>query len=796
MKKTVLYLLILFIGLTALYSQDAVYQKSVLALYKSSENQTEKENEIFFYMSRALEEMGLKVVYWDIDRGIPGESVTRFHRAIISWFRGPAMRDPEAYLDFLERMIAQGKKVLAVDNMGAYQDRDTGDYVRPLRLNTTLTKLGIMYLGDWTQDGSLLELDHVNSSMVEKDGKQDASQSAFFYHFLPTDHELKTWLSIKRKDREYDSSPVIVTNKNGGFALSRYIYRVENGTVKLLLDVPRFLKEALFPEAEEQKIAILVNPGRSGSDKILEYTESAFSRSKINYQIIPSNNFRGMVPHDFRPFTSVVLILDSDSGIDPAVLETYLEEGGRIISLKTGRFNNLAPYLGMKEFRTRTRDNTGFKISAGLLSGESTELNLREYKWTPGVAVPVDNAEILGTSYNGREPLVWKTKIGKGEVLTWNWDLFAIGNLMGFIVDSVLYMQPVGLAATPALSIMYIDDWPLPMYNIVREPMAPLTDTEFYTTVWWPDIQKILAGWEQPFSSFIIFNYNVNREPPYQTGEFFVAEDNAPLKMAREHLEKGIELGFHGYNHLSLTPRSSELNAFVWSGEENMRTSLEMAREEWIRLFGNHNLPRSYVAPHNVISPEGIKVLHEVFPSIKAVCTLHTSSETPEEAYEYGPNPDFPDVYMLPRLTSGFNLTEEIKMGILSGVSGPGLFIHFIHADDVYDPYRSLGNDWNGLKEEFDKLMTFVRSNHPYLRPMNVYDGFRAMQHFDSQAVDFRIDGDTVKVSTNSSGLIFRVRHEGKSVGSVRGGTVLYSYKNIDETVIRTDGTEVEIRLR
>ena len=44
--------------------------RDVLALYKSSEGQTEKENEIFFYLSQPLKEMGLSVRYWDIDRGI------------------------------------------------------------------------------------------------------------------------------------------------------------------------------------------------------------------------------------------------------------------------------------------------------------------------------------------------------------------------------------------------------------------------------------------------------------------------------------------------------------------------------------------------------------------------------------------------------------------------------------------------------------------------------------------------------------------------------------------------------
>jgi hypothetical protein len=795
MKKIILVILIIA-GVMALASaQNMGYQKSVLALYKSSESQSEKENEIYFYMSRALEEMGLDVVYWDIDRGIPSESITRFHRAIISWYRGPAMREPEAYLDFLERMISQGKKVLVMDNMGAYQDRTTGDYVRPLRLNSTLTKLGIMYMGDWTQDGSIIKLDHVNEKMVEFQAKQDSSKSAFFYHFLPTDRDMKTWLSIRRTDKNYKSSPVIVSNKNGGFALSRYIYRVEPEGVKLLLNISEYLKEVLFPKAVKQKIAILVNPSQKESSLILQYLESGLNRTKIDYEIIPSNLFRGLVSHDFSPFTTVALILDGDSGIDPDLFDNYLQNGGRIVSFKPGRFSKLAPYLGIKESRTKTRENRGFIIEEGLLSGETVEITDREYVWTPGVAIPVDNAEILGTSYNGREPLVWKTSISNGQVLTWNWDLFTVGNLMGYMVDSILYNQPIGLAATPALSIMYIDDWPLPMYNTFRES-ENMVDTDFYTDIWWPEIQEILDSWDQPFSSYIIFNYNVTTEPPFETGEFFVAKDNVALTIAQEHLERGIELGFHGYNHMSLTSRASELNAFVWPNDDNMRTSIKMAYEEWIRLFGEHNLPLTYVAPHNVISMEGIKAIHDIFPTIKAICTLHTSSESPEEAYEYGPNEIYPEIYMLPRLSSGYNFTDDNKMSIVSGVNGPGLFIHFVHADDVFDPYRSMGKNWEGLKDEFHKMMTFVRANYPWLRPMNVYNGYRAMELYDAQAVEFLIEGNEITVNTNSPGLIFKVRYEGKTLEEVTGGTVLYEYRNIDEVVIRSDATQVKVWLK
>lgn len=794
MKKFVIFIFLVLMIPIVIPAQDAVYQKSVLALYKSSEGQTKEENEIFFYMSRVLDEMGLKVVYWDIDRGIPGDSVTRYNRAVISWFRGPSMRNPGAYLDFLDNMINQGKKVLVMDNFGAYQDRQTEEFVRPLRLNTTLAKLGIMYYGDWTQDGDLLEIDRKNSVMVEDQARQNIQESSFFYHFISSDRELKTYLSIKRKDREYDSSPVIVTNRNGGFALSRYIYRIENGSVKMLLNVSEFLREALFPSTGKQRLAILVNPSISGVEHILRYTESVLSRAKVDYELIEPVSFRGMVPDDLRPFSAVGLILDGDNGLDPAMFEQYLEDGGSIVSLRSGRFNKLAPYLGIKETATSTRDSVGYRIDTGFITGENISIDHREFRWEPGGSVPVDNAEIMATSFNKRVPLLWKTRIKNGNVLTWNWKEFENGEFMGFVLESFLFIQPVGLAATPAVSLVYLDDWPIPMYNTIKNPLT-IVDTEFYTETWWPDINQFLNTWEQPFSSYLIFNYNANTEAPFETGEFFVAENNGSMNMVNDHFNNNIELGFHGYNHMSLTSKSSELNAFVWSSHENMELAVSQAKDDWIRLFGEHNLPRTYVAPHNVISKEGIEVLHKYFPTIKAVCTLHTG-ENPEEAYEFGFHPDFPEVYMLPRITSGYHFTEEIKKNLISGIIGPGLFSHFIHADDIYDPLRGMGKSWEELKTEFNEMFSFVRTNYPWLRPMNVYDGFRAMSEYDSQTIDFEVDGNNVAVSTNSPGVMFRVRFEGKRIKRVTNGTILYNYRTIDEAVIRSDGREVSIELQ
>ena len=223
----VILLILLVMPVQATFSLS--FQRGILALYKSSEGQTERENEIFYYLSRPLKQMGFSVSYWDIDKGIPDARTLGQVRAVISWYRGAAMRTPERYLEFLDAAMDRGLKVLVFDNFGAYQDRDSKSYVEPSRINPTLSRLGIMYFGDWTQDAGILRIANKDSRMVEYQGSQDLQSSAFYYRFLQHDRDLNVYLSIKRTDRSHDPSPVIVTNRNGGFALSRYIYRQEAG---------------------------------------------------------------------------------------------------------------------------------------------------------------------------------------------------------------------------------------------------------------------------------------------------------------------------------------------------------------------------------------------------------------------------------------------------------------------------------------------------------------------------------------------------------------------------------------
>ncbi|MBA7638672.1 hypothetical protein ES703_46328 [subsurface metagenome] len=784
--------LIVFI-LVLLSAQQAIavaYGREVLALYKSSEGQTENENEIFYYLSKPIKEMGLSLTYWDIDRGIPGERLLNRVRAVITWFRGPAMSEPEAYLDFLNKSMDSGCKLVVFDNFGAYQNNRTKEYLPTGRINHTLSRLGILYFGDWTEDGRLIEIVQKDSFIVEQGGPQNPKVSRLFYRFIRVDRNLKVHLSLTRKDRSYDPSPVIVTNKDGGFALSRYIYSTEGGKVLLLLNVEAFLREALFPGPLEEKIALLADASDPTASRILNYTEAVLRRAKLPFEVFYKEQFGRLLPGDLRRFTAAGLILKDDGGLDPAILEDYLQQGGGLVSLQGGDFRLLSPSLALNKKNSGEKSNNGYRFRYGFILGEGLYLEEKDFGWASGTRLPSEDAEVLAYSFTGDSPLLWTAERGRGKILVWNWNGFETGDFQGLLLESFLFVRPVGVAATAGLGLIFIDDWPLPMYNVVKPPLS-ITDTEFYTGVWWTDIKDLFSERRIPFNSFLIFNYNDLTTPPFTGGEFFIAENLDTMRIGREILESGEELAFHGYNHMSLTLEKTEANLRFWPSRKAMEESLEQAKREWINLFGEHSLPFAYVAPNNIISDEGIEAIHKVFPSIKVISSLR-SGLGEETRTEFGAHPKYPDLYYIPRTSCGYPFTPAARQLTAAAVSGAGLWTHFIHPDDVFDQHRSLGLGWKELQSEFEKILDFVRKHYPWLRFVSIRDAYQILQKIDNSEAEFRWNRDKLLIYS-SPGQILRIRLNNYKVKKIEGARVIYEYKRMPALILEITAPEAEV---
>ncbi len=766
-------------------SEIDLFGKTVLGLYKSSDNQTEKENMVLYHLSIPLGKMGFTMKYWDIDRGIPDQLVMKDVRAIATWFGSPGLQYPLDYLDFLDSAVNSGRKLIVFDNFGAWETRAVSGNtdVDTARVNLTLAKLGIWYLGDWTDDASLLKVAEKDPEMMETQAKIDLEEASFYYRFLKVDETLDSYLSIARKDRDYTPSPVVVTNRNGGYALSNYIYRTVDGKTAFLMNIEKFLSNALFPETREERIGLLADVNSRATKKILLYVEEILEKAKIPFNVIRKDIFGSLVPGDLRKFSSVGLILRADDGLDPLVIKDYLDGGGSVVSFYGGSFGTLAPLLGSSVVDIKgVLEKIGYRINPGFALTEGIGPASSSYKWVTGSLLPDKDAIVLGTASADDYPLFWTAARGAGKVLVWNWDGFAEAELAGLLLESFLYANPIVACGTIGVGHMFLDDWPLPMYNIVKPPLS-ITDTAFYTKTWWPDVEGILASHGIPYSAYLVFNYNDKVVPPFTGGEFYVGENMASLSIAEDLLARGTDLEFHGYNHMSLSIEKTQVNTNAWPSISAMEGSLSEGKRTWIGLFGRETLPFAYVAVNNIISQDGIVALHNTFPSIKVVSALKWGIE--EETYtEIGPHPAIPGIYYIPRISYGYQSSQNVLNLVVSGASSFGLVSHFIHPDDVFDPNRSDGKSWETLRKEFGDTLEFIRTNYPWIEWKTIKDTYRDLVMYDDVDYSFEFEGDTLVVRTEPGALI-RIRTEDMTLRKVTGADIVYDYKNMPVLIAR-----------
>ncbi|HUX21718.1 MAG TPA: DUF2194 domain-containing protein, partial [Spirochaetia bacterium] len=643
---------------------------------------------------------------------------------------------------------------------------------------------------DWTDKAANIRISSVDRAVAEYGGAQDPEVSRFYYHFIPVDRDLRVYLSLVRTDQGYAPSPVIVTNKSGGFALSRYIYRVENGKVKMLLDLKAFVSNALFPIATGENIGLLANTTDPKSSRILALTQAVLARDKIPSELIPSASFPSLLPGDLRRYTAVGLIVTNDENLNAAVVEDYLKNGGGVVSLNRARFTGLAKLLAMGAAGPDPAVQTGYNIPPGFLLGEGLDIRDSKAQWQPGNRPPAPDAAILASSLDGRYALAWKAKREGGTVLVWNWSSFDTGDFQGAILESFMSVRPVGIAANAGIGMMYIDDFPQPMYNLVKPPLS-ITDTQFYSKVWWPQVRDLFASRNIPFSAFLVFNYNAETQPPFATGEFYAAKNQVNLEIAREILSSDNELGLHGYNHASLTLQSTTVNIRPWPSIDDMVIALTQAKREWTSLFGRSTLPFSYVAPNNIISEAGTEAIHRAIPSIHVIASLRAGSSQ-ETDTPFGPHRTIPGIYLVPRNSWGYELDGAAKMRIVSAISGPGIWAHFIHPDDVFDPNRSRGLSWDQLRTNFVGMLDFAKENYPWLVYDTVRNGYGALQEMDDRQASFEWEGRTMHVRS-TPGLLLRVRMNIGPIVAMQGVKVIYAYKHMPEVILQTTSEEASL---
>lgn len=357
-----------------------------------------------------------------------------------------------------------------------------------------------------------------------------------------------------------------------------------------------------------------------------------------------------------------------------------------------------------------------------------------------------ESIKILSTAANNDSyPLITENQIGNGKIIFYNLSATLEKIDRGLLFSAVLK----GLEGIPYpianVTVIHLDDFPSPVYDIYEEPVKSEFNqniAQYVQKTWWPDMLKLADEFDLKYTALTAFDYNNNIQPPFLFSQWDSYKTTINKKteivsdwLARDILKKGHELAFHGYNHVSLLQ-------YEWKNAEFARLALNSAEKKW-KINGYGNLPVTYVPPSNNIDKFGLIQLSKGMPSIKFMCSTYTGEFYEGGNREFDFDPLEPILYDFPRVSSGFYLNEKDYYTLNSTYLFTGIWTHFVHPDDIFQipntNNKSQGNyglrnaeslGWHstpGSKRAmyplFKNLIMDMKSRYPQMRYVQAADG-------------------------------------------------------------------------
>jgi hypothetical protein len=344
------------------------------------------------------------------------------------------------------------------------------------------------------------------------------------------------------------------------------------------------------------------------------------------------------------------------------------------------------------------------------------------------------DVEIIATTLTGK-PIVWRNSFGAGRVIYWNTGFLSEKFARGLIIETLQCLRPIAVLPLVNAGVLQVDDFPAPLsddlHGAVAAEFPDLTGSQFYCTIWYPDLIGVAAKAAMPISLFCTFDYTNRTTPP------FVPWRDTPLvaglgdpsrdTFAAARALPPDEMGLHGFNHLSLV-------SDAWPDQATMQTSLEAAQTAWVEM-GLGPLPTAYVPPNNEYDETGAGALHAACPTLRVISGNYIGAPNARGGNrEFAPEPWQPALFCLPRATAGYECSQRTLFDAASQIAAFGIWTHFLHADDVCDtpehsavkgvPRNPRNLAWRGrfgtpgLLKELARLLDTVQRRFPWLRGM------------------------------------------------------------------------------
>lgn len=753
MKKTIILILLLVLSLS-LFGQ-----KNLLLLYKKSEQYGEFMFK--YHIIPILEKYNIKYELKNVEEMNYYRIDNKKYFGVISWYYSPEIKDSHLYLRQLANFIENGGFFFFFNNLGVTSD------IR--EINNLLDKIGIHYMYGYKE----LENYQINynKDFFLTEPSTQIKRPVEKYRVFESEDKI-----LMQFETSNDDYPMIILTKNGGAAIFNSFTDVKGN---IIINIEKILLNFINQKVGN-KGKVLIIKTKYDNEQFLSYQNNLykmFDYAKINYDVLNVEDFYNFSYFDLIPYKTIIWNTDAKY-VKTKTIERYINNGGSFI-LSTDIYNtpwstnikedniNISKILFSKKLFPVGNDEKGTIINRDFNISFNISLD-NKYQ----ILVYLENE-------NAKVPAIWYKKVNKGYIGYIYPDII-LKSVRGLILQSVLEMQDISIAGLLNSFIFYIDDFPLPSYNIERLEIngKKVTDDEYYYDIWWPSIKKFAKKYNIKYTFVTPLSYNGSSIPPFEFTEFFISKNNNPYKAMREIDKSDFELGLHGYNHNSLTKDK-------WANAENIKLSLRAAKEFISKIIGHDIIISSYVAPNNLIDEFGVKNLLEGIPTIRTIGTIYQSESN---LSEYVIRNNY--TLIIPRSTYGYYPLTRLYSTTINTLANFGTFQHFIHPDDAFAKDRNPENlTWDEMYNNLETFYNTIKSKFPWLRNQTASEAYPYFFDYLTQKVKYNYDENNLTVIVPNSSLFpkyFMVKSK-KNIRKITGGKIIHYYRENNLFILEMD---------
>ncbi|SEF97049.1 hypothetical protein SAMN02910276_01531 [Butyrivibrio sp. Su6] len=529
------------------------------------------------------------------------------------------------------------------------------------------------------------------------------------------------------------------------------LYKGSNESVTLLpTDNVVHMKEL----PREKKCLLIINKDDATSKLIYPQYVQILTDMRVGFDTIDISEVKinkWQLSGNGTNYETVVIATSDYSAIgeDILVLTDWVKEGGRLLvgvtPVRSEIFDIIGPKLGIVEMGDELSVVNDFISDEDYMLGAGKTYYVDD-AYESSLVVQLDSSAAVYAHTSDNTPLVWSYKYGAGKFVVCNFS-YVSKAYRGIYSSAYTLLEDVFVYPVINASTFYLDDFPSPTpagdgEYIKRDYGMGIA--QFYSAVWWPKVLALGDKHNIPYTGLIIETYEDD------TGEELPTNKSTAdyYYYGNMLLNKGGEVGYHGYNHQPLCGPDyvyeDDIGYKVWESYTAMYNSLDELTKFSTGVFPGTELS-VYVPPSDVLSPEGRQLIGDEFPGIKTIASIYFEGP---DAYsqEYEVSED--GIVETPRIVSSCIIDDYMKLAAFSELNFHFVTSHFMHPDDLLDEDRGAAIGWKQLSQNLDDYMTWIDESAPDIRHLTGSGMAGAVQRFVNVIPKTQVEDKKVIITT------------------------------------------------